>query len=444
MLKALNHPGRLIPVLFCVVLTLGTALLCLPISRVDPEGAPNVLAAAFTAVSATCVTGLAVVDTATYWTPFGQVVIMGLIQVGGIGIMTLATMLAILVSGKVGLRQSLVAKAESQALQLGDVGSLIRTIALAVASIEATITLLLAARYMIGYGYSPGSALWHGLFHTISGFNNVGYSLDTDNLIPYNQDPFVILPLLAAIISGGLGFPVYDELRRRWRQPSHWSMHTRVTLIGYATLFVVGVVGFGLSEWDNPATLGPMSTPGKLLNSLAGGVVPRTGGYNTIDYNVAHPQTWALTDLLMFVGGGSAGTSGGIKVSTFALLGFVIWAEIRGEPDVVIGRRMVPQHVQREAITVVLLALVVVVMATAGMLVTTSQPLDRLVFEVISAFGTTGLSTGITPSLPGIAQLILMATMYLGRVGTVTTASALALNRRHRHYRLPEERPIIG
>lgn len=444
MLKALNHPGRLIPVLFSVVLTLGTGVLCLPISRVDTEGPPNVLAAAFTAVSATCVTGLAVVDTATYWTPFGQVVIMGLIQVGGIGVMTLATMLAILVSGKVGLRQSLVAKAESQALQLGDVGRLIRTIALAVASIEATITVLLAARYMIGYGYSPGSALWHGLFHTISGFNNVGYSLDTDNLIPYNQDPFVILPLLAAIISGGLGFPVYDELRRRWRQPSHWSMHTRVTLMGYATLFVVGVVGFGLSEWDNPATLGPMSTPGKLLNSLAGGVVPRTGGYNTIDYNVAHPQTWALTDLLMFVGGGSAGTSGGIKVSTFALLGFVIWAEVRGEPDVVIGRRMVPQDVQREAITVVLLALAVVVVATAGMLVTTSQPLDRLVFEVISAFGTTGLSTGITPSLPGIAQLILMATMYLGRVGTITTASALALNRRHRHYRLPEERPIIG
>lgn len=444
MLRALNHPGRLIPVLFSVVLTLGTAVLCLPISRVDTQGPPNVLAAAFTAVSATCVTGLAVVDTATYWTPFGQVVIMGLIQVGGIGVMTLATMLAILVSGKVGLRQSLVAKAESQALQLGDVGRLIRTIALAVASIEATITLLLAARYMIGYGYSPGSALWHGLFHTVSGFNNVGYSLDTDNLIPYNQDPFVILPLLAAIISGGLGFPVYDELRRRWRQPSQWSMHTRVTLIGYATLFVAGVVGFGLSEWDNPATLGPMSTPGKLLNSLAGGVVPRTGGYNTIDYNVAHPQTWALTDLLMFVGGGSAGTSGGIKVSTFALLGFVIWAEIRGEPDVVIGRRMVPQQVQREAITVVLLALAVVVVATAGMLVTTSQPLDRLVFEVISAFGTTGLSTGITPTLPGIAQLILMATMYVGRVGTVTTASALALNRRHRHYRLPEERPIIG
>ena len=172
--------------------------------------------------------------------------------------------------------------------------------------------------------------------------------------------------------------------------------------------------------------------------------MPRTAGFNSIDYGKGQEETWAFDSVMMFIGGGSAGTSGGIKVGTFVLLAFVLWAEIRGEPDVVIGQRRVPYAVQREAITVALMAVGVVALGTLGLLIVTDHRLAVVLFEACSAFGTTGLSTGITPTLPGVGQLILMAMMYIGRVGTITTASALALNTKHRHYRLPEERPIIG
>lgn len=444
MLKALNHPGRLIPVTFSIVLTIGTILLSLPVSRANPQEAPNVLAAAFTSVSATCITGLSVVDTATYWTPFGQAVIMALIQVGGFGIMTLATLMAILVSGRLGLTQSLVAQSEAHARELGDVRGVIKTLGLAMVAVEGAVAVVLTWRFYTGYGDTLPTAVWHGAFHAVSAFNNAGFALYSDNLMGFNGDAFILGPICFAIVAGGLGFPVFYELWRRWRTPQSWTMHTRVTILGYFGLLGAGTLAFGLSEWNNPGTLGSMGWAGKLLNTVAGGVMPRTAGFNTIDYGQARAETWAVDDVMMFVGGGSAGTSGGIKVGTFVLLAFVLWAEIRGEPEVIIGHRTVPTAAQREAITVALMAIGVVAVGTMGILAVTDEPMDRVLFESISAFGTTGLSTGITPTLPGVAQLILMALMYIGRVGTITTASALALNRKHRHYHLPEERPIIG
>ena len=197
MLKAVRHPGRIVPVLFSLFLTLGTILLCLPISRTADEP-PNVLAAAFTAVSASCVTGLAVVDTATYWTSFGQFVIMLLIQVGGFGIMTMATLLAILVGGRVGLSQKLVAQSESHASSMGNVKAILRTIGVTVVITEAFVALVLAARFYFGYGHSVGSALWQGLFHSISAFNNAGFALYSDNLMGFNQDIMIIGPICAS------------------------------------------------------------------------------------------------------------------------------------------------------------------------------------------------------------------------------------------------------
>lgn len=444
MLKALNHPGRLIPVAFFVVLTIGTALLCLPAARSGPDQPVNVLTAAFTAVSATCITGLAVVDTATYWTPFGQGVILAMIQVGGFGIMTLATLVAMLVSGRLGLQHSLVAKTESHALTLGDVRGIVKTVGVTMVGLELVIAALLTWRFATAYDSSFDTAVWHGSFHAVSAFNNAGFALYSDNLIPFNHDPYVLVPIFVAIIAGGLGFPVFYELRRRWRTPRNWSVHTRVTLIGYVGLLLAGTVAFGASEWDNEGTLAPMDPSAKLLNTVAGGIMPRTAGFNTIDYAKAHQETWAVDDVMMFIGGGSAGTSGGIKVGTFVLLAFVLWAEVRGERDVVVGKRSVPVAAQREAVTVALFAVGVVALGTMGLLAVTDYGLDRVLFEATSAFGTTGLSTGITPTLPALGQLILMVLMYLGRVGTITTASALALNSRHRHYQFPEERPIIG
>lgn len=444
MLQWVRRPGRIVPVLFSTLLTIGTVALCLPISRTNAEQAPNVLAAAFTAVSASCVTGLSVVDTATHWSTFGQVVIMLLIQVGGFGIMTMATLLAILVGGRLGLSQRLIAQGETHASSMGNVKAILRTVGVTVLVTELSIALVLAIRFYVGYGYSVGASLWQGLFHSISAFNNAGFALYSDNLTGFNQDIWIIGPICAAIVAGGLGFPVFYELYRRWRTPDKWTVHTRVTILGYFSLLVIGCVGFAVSEWNNPNTIGPMSVWGKTINALIGGITPRTAGFNAIDYGKVNHETLALDDALMFIGGGSAGTAGGIKVGTFILLAFVIWNEIRGERDVVVGNRRVPSDTLRQAVTVVLLAIGVVALGTFSLLILTDHSLDLVAFEAISAFGTVGLSTGITATLPGAAQLVLMGLMYVGRIGTVTTATALALNTRHRHYRMPEERPIIG
>lgn len=444
MLQWVRRPGRIVPVLFSTLLTIGTVALCLPISRTNAEQAPNVLAAAFTAVSASCVTGLSVVDTATHWSTFGQVVIMLLIQVGGFGIMTMATLLAILVGGRLGLSQRLIAQGETHASSMGNVKAILRTVGVTVLVTELSIALVLAIRFYVGYGYSVGASLWQGLFHSISAFNNAGFALYSDNLTGFNQDIWIIGPICAAIVAGGLGFPVFYELYRRWRTPDKWTVHTRVTILGYFSLLVIGCVGFAVSEWNNPNTIGPMSVWGKTINALIGGITPRTAGFNAIDYGKVNHETLALDDPLMFIGGGSAGTAGGIKVGTFILLAFVIWNEIRGERDVVVGNRRVPSDTLRQAVTVVLLAIGVVALGTFSLLILTDHSLDLVAFEAISAFGTVGLSTGITATLPGAAQLVLMGLMYVGRIGTVTTATALALNTRHRHYRMPEERPIIG
>ncbi len=444
MLQWVRRPGRIVPVLFSTLLTIGTVALCLPISRTTADEAPNVLAAAFTAVSASCVTGLSVVDTATHWSTFGQVVIMLLIQVGGFGIMTMATLLAILVGGRLGLSQRLIAQGETHASSMGNVKAILRTVGVTVLVTELSIALVLAIRFYVGYGYSVGASLWQGLFHSISAFNNAGFALYSDNLTGFNQDIWIIGPICAAIVAGGLGFPVFYELYRRWRTPDKWTVHARVTILGYFSLLVIGCVGFAVSEWNNPNTIGPMSVWGKTINALIGGITPRTAGFNAIDYGKVNHETLALDDALMFIGGGSAGTAGGIKVGTFILLAFVIWNEIRGERDVVVGNRRVPSDTLRQAVTVVLLAIGVVALGTFSLLILTDHSLDLVAFEAISAFGTVGLSTGITATLPGAAQLVLMGLMYVGRIGTVTTATALALNTRHRHYRMPEERPIIG
>ncbi|MEI2825093.1 MAG: potassium transporter TrkG [Dermatophilaceae bacterium] len=285
-LKAVRHPGRIVPVLFSLFLTIGTILLCLPISRTADEP-PNVLAAAFTAVSASCVTGLTVVDTATYWTSFGQFVIMLLIQVGGFGIMTMATLLAVLVGGRLGLSTKLVAQNESHASSMGNVKAILRTIGVTVLITEAVVALVLAARFYLGYGHSIGSALWQGMFHAISAFNNAGFALYSDSLIGFNQDVWMILPLCAAIVAGGLGFPVFYELYRRWNVPDKWTVHAKVTILGYFSLMAVGIGGFAAFEWNNAGTLGEMSLWGKVLNSIMGGITPRTAGFNAIDYGKA-------------------------------------------------------------------------------------------------------------------------------------------------------------
>jgi Trk-type K+ transport system membrane component len=402
------------------------------------------MTAAFTSVSATCVTGLSPVDPATYWSPFGQVVILVLVQVGGFGIMTLATLLSVLVAGRLGLSTRLIVQTESQALTLGEVRKLLARVAATMAIFEAGIAAILTVRFANAYDDSFATALWHGVFHSVSAFNNAGFSLYSDNLVGFVADPWICLPLCLAVVAGGVGFPVLAELYQRWIHPRNWTVHTRLTVYGSLLLLVVGIGSFLVLEWDNDDTIGGLSPSGKLIASITGGVMPRSAGFNSIDYGLITPETLLLTDVLMFIGGGSASTAGGIKVGTFLLLGFVIWSEVRGEPDVHIAHRSISSATQRQALTVALLAVGIVAVGTMSLLLLTDEPADAVVFETISAFATAGLTTGVTSSLPESGELVVMLLMFVGRVGTITVATGLALKTRHRHYQLPEERPIVG
>lgn len=441
--RGFGHPGRIIAGAFAGAVAVGTALLSLPIATAGP-GRADLLTALFHATSAVCVTGLVTVDTGTYWSGFGQAVILLCIQAGGLGIMTLATLFALLLSRRLGLRARLIAQTETKALSAADVRRVIGRVVLFSLATEAVVAAVLGLRFATGYDHSPASAAYYGLFHAVSAFNNAGFGLDRDNLVGYVDDPWISLTLCAAVIVGGLGFPVVFELARSWRRPRTWSVLTRITVIVTVALLAVGTVVFLAAEAGNPGTLGPLDGGVKVLAAFTAAVMPRTAGFNNLDIAAYQPETLLLTDALMFIGGGSAGTAGGIKVTTFGLLAYVLWAEMRGDPDVEVGRRRVPGTNQRQALAVALLGIGVVATATFLMEALSDFGFDQVLFETISAFATVGLSTGITADLPPTAQVLLVLLMYLGRIGPLTLASGLALRERARRYQLPEERTIVG
>ncbi|GAB7192960.1 potassium transporter TrkG [Kineococcus sp. NUM-3379] len=437
------RPAQLIAAAFAAAVAAGTVLLLLPVSRVATDGAPWV-DALFTATSAVCVTGLATVDTATYWSPFGQVVIAGLIQLGGFGVMTAASLLGLLLARRLGLSARLTATTESRSLASGDVRRVLLGIARTSLVVEGCVAAVLAVRFATAYGEPVGRAVWLGGFHAVSAFNNAGFGLWSDNLVRFAEDPWICLPIAAAVVVGGLGFPVLLELRRELRSPLRWSLGTRLVLTATALLLPLGAAVTAALEWDNPGTLGPLGTPGKLLAAFFHSVVSRTAGFNSVDVGKFTDETLLATDVLMLVGAGPAGTAGGLKITTVAVVLLVVLAEIRGEQSVTAFGRRLPRSAQRQALAVVVLGATAVVAGTFGLLLLTEHRLSVVLFESVSAFATVGLSTGITAGLPDAAKLLLVVLMFLGRLGPVTLASALALRQRPRLYELPEERPVIG
>lgn len=451
-----TQPAQVVALGFLFIITLGTILLSLPFARNDAKYGGG-LEALFTAVSAVCVTGLSTVDVEHFWTPAGHLIILGMIKIGGLGIMTFATLLGVLVSNRIGLKNRINAGSESKALASGDIRKVLRQMFIVGAAIELIIGLVLTLRFMLFYGYQLGDALWYGMFHSISAFNNAGFALFSDNLVRFASDAYIQLPISFAIVLGGLGFPVLFELGRRASRrveqrriggmiesKIHWSLTSRIVLWATAILLVGGAIYVGALEWNNPATLGQLDPGSKVLNALTASVYPRTAGFNTLDLSQMHPATWLGIDVLMFIGGGSAGTAGGIKVTTAAVLIFIVWTEIKGDTAVNIGERRLPRSIQRQALTIVLLSAMVISAAIFAISLLTRFSTDQIIFEVVSAFATVGLSTGITGQLPNLAQLILIALMFIGRVGTVAVASALAARIRHSHFEYPKERPTIG
>lgn len=438
-----RHPAQVIVLGFAAAILAGTLLLTLPTSRVGPGGA-GFLEALFTATSAVCVTGLTVVDTPAYWTGVGQVTILALIQIGGFGIMSFASLLGVLLARRMGLRSRISTAAETKSTGIGDVRSILVGILRTTLLVEGVTAVILAGRFHLGYGRPPAESVWLGVFHAVSAFNNAGFALFSDNLTGFVGDPWICLPVAGAVILGGLGFPVLFELRRHFRYPRKWLMTTKLVLSGTLVLLVLGTVFITAVEWSSPATLGPLPPGERVLAGFFQSTMTRTAGFNSVDIGQLHPVTLLAMDVLMFIGGGPAGTAGGLKITTFGVLFFILYTEISGGNAVNVFGKRLPRSVHRQAISIVLLAGGLVITATMVLMLITDFGLDRILFEVVSAFGTVGLSTGITAGIPSVGQVILILVMFAGRLGPVTLASALALRSRPLQYEYPKERPLIG
>ncbi|MFC7456059.1 TrkH family potassium uptake protein [Brachybacterium sp. GCM10030267] len=437
------RPARTVLLAFAGAGISGTLLLLHPAATTGPGGA-TVMEGLFTAVSALCVTGLIVVDTPVYWSGFGQGVILALIQIGGFGVMTFASVIGIAVIRKLSLRSKLTAASEVKSFGIEDVRSLVMSVVRLSLLIEAVASLILTLRFALAYDETWGRALWLGIFHGVSAFNNAGFALFSDSLMPFAGDPVILLTASTATILGGMGFPVLMQLGKQLGTPRLWTMNTRIVVAATPLLLVLGTLYITALEWANPETLGGMPPHLRVLNGFAMSAQTRTAGFNSIDTSAMDPATWLGVDMLMFIGGGPAGTAGGIKVTTFAVVFFLMLGELRGAGAVTVFGKRLSRAVHRQAITVIVLALGLVAAATIVLMVLTDFTLDEILFEVFSAFGTVGLSTGITADLPRSAQLVLVALMFIGRLGPITAASALALRPRQLLYDLPKERPIIG
>lgn len=429
---------------FVAAIAVGTGLLLLPWSTAAGRET-DLMTAMFMATSAVCVTGFSTVDVGTHFSGFGQVVLLVLAQVGGLGFMTLASLIAMVVSHRLGLRMALVATTERGTLALGDVRRVLKGVAVVTVGVEVAVAAALFARFRMGYGYPLDDALWHSVFHSVAAFNNAGFSLYPDSLNRFATDAVVTSSVMLAVVIGGLGFPVLVDLyQRRGRGWRRLSLHSRLTIATSSVLLVVGWVMVTAAEWANPETLGRHGPIGRLWMGLFGSVSARTAGFHTMNPGAMTDEGLISTMFLMFVGAGSAGTSGGIKVATFALLVLVVLAEVRGSRDVSVFGRRIGEAVQRQAVTVLLLAVAVVLVTVFGLLWATDFALDQVAFEAVSGFGTTGLSTGITPALPTSGRLLMMVVMLVGRLGPVTLGTALVIRFRTARIRYPEEAPLIG
>ncbi|MCI6585494.1 MAG: potassium transporter TrkG [Mobiluncus porci] len=438
---ARRAPARLTLAIFLGIIAIATLLLSLPIATRSRVPATFV-DALFTGTSAVCVTGLTVVPTETYWSTFGLIVILLGMKIGGLGVMTLASMLSLAVSRHIGLTARLLAAGEKNS-HLGEVGSLVKMALLVSLSVEGMLALLFFPHFLrLDYGILR--SFWYAIFMAVSVFNNAGFVILPGGMGQFASDFAFLIPVIVGMIIGALGFPVALDLARNWRNLRLLSLNSKLTITTYLSLVLVGGSINAVIEWNNPRTFGELDLAGKLLAAFLGGANTRSLGISTVDVGQMHQSSWFVSDIMMFIGGGSASTAGGIKVTTFAVMVLAIVAEIRGNRDIeAFGRRIGPSTV-RLAVAVVAMGALIVGVSTTLMLILTDLPLAQVLFEVISAFGTVGLSTGITATLPASAKVLLSVLMFTGRVGTMTFGAALAMRTRRRVIRFPEEAPSIG
>ncbi|HLO02440.1 MAG TPA: TrkH family potassium uptake protein [Symbiobacteriaceae bacterium] len=439
-------PAEILVMGFALLILLGAILLTLPIAHNDGQAFPFV-DALFTATSAVCVTGLIVADTATEFTLFGQVVIITLIQMGGLGIMTVSALIFLMLGKKIGLRERLVMQEQLGAHGMSGVVRLTRNVVLTSLLVEGLGALFLSLRFLT---YRPlGEAIYWGIFHAISAFNNAGFDVTFGSLKPLHGDGFVLVPIAFLIFLGGIGFPVLMEL---WRTRGRWerlSVHARIALTVSLWAVGIGTLLYLLFEWANPETFGPMSPPVKVLNAFFASVTPRTAGFESVATGAFRPVTLLLTVLLMFMGASPGGTGGGVKTTTLTMVALTVRRIAKGEQEVQLFGRRFSQALSEKAFAVTTLATVLVVLWTALLMITERQnpaaTMEWILFEVVSAFGTVGLTAGLTPMLTVAGKLLIALMMFIGRLGPLTLAVALAGRTKQKvPLSYPEDRVMIG
>jgi len=453
-----RSPSRFALVVFVALILVFTLVFSLPIATATSTRTP-LADALFTAISVICVTGLSTVDMATHWSGFGHVMIYVGVQIGAVGVLTLASILGMVISRRLGLRAKLMAAsdsnplrmhsgpvAEGQAVRLGEIGNLLVTVALSAVVIEGVVALILFPR-LLAHGIPIGNSALDSLYYSAMAFTNTGFVPNAAGLAPFATDYVFLGALMIGVFAGAIGFPVIYAIAlniRRKRRRRRWSVHVKLTLLAFVLLFIAGAVLYLWLEHDNPKTFGRLGAGDTIFQSFFLSSMTRSGGFSTIDISHLNGSSLLVTDMLMFIGGGSASTAGGIKVTTLAVLFLAAFAEARGVESMEAFRRRIPTDVLRVAVSVVLWGATIVAVATVIILHVTKQPLDDVLFDVISAFATCGLSTGLTQNAPDVAVYVLSVTMFMGRIGTVTLAAALAQQHRRQLYQHPEERPIVG
>lgn len=436
-------PPKVLVLGFALIIIIGAVLLTLPIATNDGLGL-SWINAFFTSTSATCVTGLVVTDTGTTFTMFGQLVILALIQVGGLGFMTLATFFALLMGKRISLKQRLLLQESLNQISIEGVVRLAKMLLIFTGLIELTGGILLTLRFAFDMPFAK--ALYYGMFHSISNFNNAGFDLmgEFSSLTKYVSDPIVNLTVCALIILGGIGFIVMAEVYE-YRKTKRLSLHTKVVLTTTAILIVLGTLFIFILEFTNAKTLQPLSPAGKFFGALYQSVTARTAGSNTISIGDMRQSSLFLIIVLMFIGASPGSTGGGIKTTTFATLLGAVWAQIKGREDVIFYRQRILPHMIYKSLTVTMIALFIVIVVS--MILTITEPgkdFLMILFETVSAFATVGLSMGLTPDLSDFGKIIISLTMFAGRVGPLTIAFALAQRNRKEYFRYPKGKIMIG
>jgi trk system potassium uptake protein len=441
-------PALSLLLLFAFLISVGTALLMLPIASASGEPT-RFVDALFTATSATCVTGLVVLDTGTHWSLFGHIVILLLIQLGGFGIMAGSTLLLFLVIGRrTSLRNRVLVNESLGGLQLGTVTTLVKRIAIFTIVCEVIGAIILGISFTIGGEAGPPGDLlgiWWGIFHSVSAFNNAGFDLTGGfrSLTPFVDDWVVLLTVGCLLVLGGLGFAIVGDAveKRRW---SRMALETKLVLSATALLLVGGTLMIGFTEWTNPATLGALPAEQRMLNAFFESATLRTAGFTALDTGALLEATLFAVMALMFIGGASGSTAGGIKVGTLGVLVIAIISTVKGEPSATAFGRRIQHAIVYRAVAVLLLSMAFVFAVGLGLTLTTEATFVETLFEAISAFGTVGASTGITPDLTDPARLITTFAMFVGRLGPLTLVLALAARAHAVSYRPAVESVRIG